>query len=58
MAKNHNATFELAKEDVSNVLHPNLWHELLETYNIEPDAETITIQLSKQDDNNSDPRGD
>jgi hypothetical protein len=33
----------LSKEDIRNPLHPNLWNEILETFNVDSQAEEICL---------------
>ena len=42
-------SFILSKEDVNNSLHPNLWYDILEAFDIDPGAEEIAIRASYSD---------
>ena len=46
-----NKTFILDKDDVNSSIHPYLWYNLLETFNVDEDATEICIELSSLDEN-------
>lgn len=54
--KNMNTTIILNKEDVNNPLHPNLYAQWLEQFNIDPDATGVCLKLSPLDENKPDMR--
>jgi len=44
-------TIVLNRSDVKSELHPNLFDYFLETLDVDPEAEDITLCLSSLDDN-------
>lgn len=44
-------TFVLCREDINSELHPHLWHNILVELGVSTEAEQITLELSRLDDN-------
>ena len=49
--RKQNSTIILDKDDISTRLHVDLWHDFLETLNVDKDATEVCLQLSPLDHN-------
>lgn len=36
----------LAREDINNPVHPNLWREICDALGVDPDSETIVLKIA------------